>query len=218
MSFAGQPREALELVAHRAPLWTCRQCAEEFISRGLAQIRLRQWFIAVASICRRCGGRLTQTRIRAGRAIREIHASGELYELHAKVCERIASAFEGGRPVGAVTRAMRALAAPVPTDKRVRYLARNRGHLPYCPGNTPPLLWQLVGTRQLRRHTHEYRSWRPPAARAFAEWPPVGRIAATVGLSVLAQADMAMWSLLADLGLVDPGDELVVKHILASGG
>jgi hypothetical protein len=29
---------------------------------------------------------------------------------------------------------------------------------------------------------------------------------------------MAMWSLLADLGLVDPGDELVVKHILASGG
>jgi hypothetical protein len=64
MSFAGQPREALELVAHRAPLWTCRQCAEEFISRGLAQIRLRQWFIAVASICRRCGGRLTQTRIR----------------------------------------------------------------------------------------------------------------------------------------------------------
>ncbi len=99
MCFAGQSREALELVAHRAPLWTC-----------------------------------------------------------------------GGAPgTSSATRAMRALAAPLPVDKRVRYLARNRGRLPFSPGRTPPLLWQLSDTKRLRRHTHEYRNWRPPADR-----PPHG--------------------------------------------
>jgi hypothetical protein len=218
MSFTGLPREALELVAHRAPLWTCRQCTSEFAGRGLVQVKLRQWFIAVASSCRRCSGRLTPTRIRTGRAIRAIVASGEIYELHAFVCNRLTRAFEDGHPLGAATRAMRALAAPVPVDKKARYIARNRGRLPWCPGRTPPLLWQLVGTSQLRRHTHEYRSWRPPAARAYATWPRVGQIAATVGLHVLAQAETAMWSLLADLGLLEAGDELVVKNILAGAG
>src|SRR3954451_2346432 len=80
------------------------------------------------------------------------------------------------------------------------YIARNRGRLPWCPDRTFPLLWQLIGTSQLRPHTHDYRSWRPPAARPYATWPRVGQIAATVGLHVLAQTEMAMWSLLADLG------------------
>jgi hypothetical protein len=35
-----------------------------------------------------------------------------------------------------------------------------------------------------------------------------------VGLAVLATAGMAMWGLLADLRLVEHGDELVVKDIL----
>jgi hypothetical protein len=35
-------------------------------------------------------------------------------------------------------------------------------------------------------------------------------MAATVGPTVLAAAGMAMWGLLADLGLVKHGDELVV--------
>jgi hypothetical protein len=37
-----------------------------------------------------------------------------------------------------------------------------------------------------------------------------------VGLTVLAAAGMAMWGLLADLGLVDHGDQLVVKDILTA--
>jgi hypothetical protein len=36
-----------------------------------------------------------------------------------------------------------------------------------------------------------------------------------VGLTVLAQAGMAMWGLLADLRLVEHGDELVLKDILS---
>jgi hypothetical protein len=43
-----------------------------------------------------------------------------------------------------------------------------------------------------------------------------GQIATTVGLTVLAAAVMAMWGLLADLGLVDHGDLLVVKDILTA--
>jgi hypothetical protein len=40
------------------------------------------------------------------------------------------------------------------------------------------------------------------------------QIAATVGPTVLAAAGVAMWGFLADLGLVEHGDELVVKDIL----
>lgn len=119
--------------------------------------------------------------------------------------------------VGAVTRAMRALAAPVPTDKRALYKARKRGRLPYCSDRVPPLLWQLAGTRKLRRLMHGYQYWRPPDGRPYAAWPPAGKVAATVGLTVLAATDMALWGLLAGLGLVERGDQLVVKDILTGG-
>ena len=217
MSFVGQSREALEFVAHKTPVWTCRECAREFASRGQAQVRLRQWFIAVASACRRCGGRLTPIRICAARAIHEILAAGEPYERHAFVCERLACALGDERPISAVTRALRALAAPLPTDPQVFYRARKRGRLPDDPGQTPPLLWQLVGTKQLRRHAHNYRYWRPPAHRPYVAWPLVGQIAATVGLTVLEQAGLEMWDQLKALGLVEYGDQLIVKEILAAG-
>jgi hypothetical protein len=51
MTFTGEPPEALEFVAHRLPLWTCRRCASEFAGRDLAQVRLRSWFVAIASRC-----------------------------------------------------------------------------------------------------------------------------------------------------------------------
>ena len=117
-----------------------------------------------------------------------------------------------------VKRAGKQRSFPVPTDNQVLYRARNRGRLPCCPGKTPPLLWQLVGTRQLRRHAQSYRYWRPPVDRPYAAWPLVGQIATTVGLTVLAQAGMATWCLLRDLGLVDTGDELAVKDILGVAG
>jgi hypothetical protein len=66
MTFTGETPEALEFVARRFPLWTCRRCASEFIGRDIAQARLRNWFIALASKCRRCGGQLTPVRARAG--------------------------------------------------------------------------------------------------------------------------------------------------------
>jgi hypothetical protein len=82
---------------------------------------------------------------------------------------------------------------------------------------TEPLLWQLAGTRHLRQLMQGYRYWRPPDTRPYAAWRPAGQIAAMVGLTVLAAAGMAMWDLLAGLGLVEHGDELVVKDILAGG-
>ena len=76
MSFTGQPREALEFVSHRAPLWTCPRCAREFAGRGPVPIKLRQWFVAVAAWCRRCGGRLIPARTFTARAIDAIIAAG----------------------------------------------------------------------------------------------------------------------------------------------
>ena len=156
--------------------------------------------------------------MRNGRAVRNIVAAREFYEVHAFVCAKLAQAFEDKRPIGAAIRAIKALAAPLPTNKNVRYIARSRGRLPSDPGRTPPLLWQLVATRQLRRHAHDYRNWRPSVSRPYAAWPPAGQVLATVGLNALAQAGIAMWGLLADLGLVKSGDELVVNGILTDAG
>jgi hypothetical protein len=61
---------------------------------------------------------------------------------------------------------------------------------------------------------HGYQYWRPPDGRPYATWPPAGQGAATLGLTVLAAAGMAMWGLLVDLGLVEHGDRLVVKDLL----
>jgi hypothetical protein len=216
MTFTGESPEALEFVARRLPLWTCRRCASEFTDRHLARVSLRTWFIAVASRCRRCGEQLTPVRARASRALHNIITDREPYEAYAMVRDRLSHAFETGRPIGAVTRAMRALAAPVPTNNRILYKARKRGRLPYCPERVPPLLWQLTGTHKLRRLMHGYQYWRPPDGRPYAAWPPAGQIAATVGLTALSAAGMAMWGLLADLGLVQHGDRLVVKDILTS--
>ena len=57
-----------------------------------------------------------------------------------------------------------------------------------------------------------------PPTGPYVAWPQVGQIAANVGLTVLAQAGMEMWGLLEDLGLVESGDELVVRDILAIVG
>lgn len=102
--------------------------------------------------------------------------------------------FRRCAPIGAVTRAMSGLAAPVPINNQSLYRARKRGCLPCWTDQTPPLLWQLVGTRRLRRHVHSYTYWRPPAHRPFAAWPLVGQIVTTVGLTVLTQAGMKMWA------------------------
>jgi hypothetical protein len=106
--------------------------------------------------------------------------------------------------------ALNTLAAPLPTDARAFYRQRRRGRLPDYPGQTPPLLWQLAGTKQLRRCGHNYSYWRPPAHRPYVAWPLVGQIAATVGLTVLERASPEMWDRLKALGLVEYGDRLIV--------
>jgi hypothetical protein len=170
MTFADETPGALVFVARRFPLWTCRRPIAEFPRGELAQVRLRTWFIVVAPRYRRCGGHLTTDCARASRALHNIIADGEPYELYATVRDRLAHAFKTRLPVGAVTGAMRALAAPVPTNNWVRYLARNRGRMPSCPHRVPPLLWQLAGTQNLLQLMHGYQYWRPPDARPYAAW------------------------------------------------
>jgi hypothetical protein len=74
-----------------------------------------------------------------------------------------------------------------------------------APSQTPPLLWRLVGTKQLRRHAQYNMFWGPPAHQPYVARPLVGPIAATVGLTVLEQAGLEMW------------DQLIVNEILAAG-
>jgi hypothetical protein len=67
---------------------------------------------------------------------RHHRVAGGLYEQHALDCEMLARAFDDARPIGAITRAVRVLAAPLPTNRQTLYRARNRGHLPCCPAQT----------------------------------------------------------------------------------
>jgi TniQ len=172
MTFTGEAPEALEFVTHRLPFWTCRWCVSEFAAADLAQARLRTWFITVASRCRRCGGQLTPVRVRASRALHNIIADGEPYRAYALVRDRLGHAFETGRPIGAVIRAMRALAAPVPTDNRALYTARKRGRLPYCPKRAPPA--PVAAHRD--PETSATHAWIP--VLAAAGWPALRCLAA----------------------------------------
>jgi TniQ len=147
MTFTGEAPEALEFVTHRLPFWTCRWCVSEFAGGDLAQAHLRTWFITVASRCRRCGGQLTPVRVRASRALHNIIADGEPYEAYAMVRDRLGHAFETGRPIGAVTRAIRALAAPVPTDNRVSIQLANVAACPTVPSAPPRSCGNSPGRR-----------------------------------------------------------------------
>jgi hypothetical protein len=66
------------------------------------------------------------------------------------------------------------------------------------------------------RHWRSYGNDQLPAL-ATASPPPVrsmalvGQIAATVGLTVLEEAGMAMWDQLKSLGLVEYGEQFIVK-------
>ena len=93
------------------------------------------------------------------------------YERHAFICQRLAGTFDDDRPIGAVTRTMRALAAPLPTNKRSYIRARKRGRLPAYPRQSAaaPVAVCWHGTASLPRTQLQVLATAcPPTVRSMA--------------------------------------------------
>ncbi len=212
MTFSGIAPEALDFVSRAAPVLRCYKCCAEFGARGLHGVVMRRWHVNVATNCRRCGDFLRPSRRRVGAVISDAIRDEEFRSIHNDVCRAIERNVDDGLTMAAVRRGMRALAAPVPTNGKARTVARRRGALPNSVQKPPPLLWQMVDLARFRRTARNYRRW-APSSHAFAAWPPVGQIAAILGLHALAQCP-STWGFLCDVNLVDYDDDFHVRRML----
>jgi hypothetical protein len=213
MTFFGAAPEALDFVTHGAPGLRCYKCCAEFGARGLHGVILRRWHLTVATNCRRCGNFLRPSRHRVGAIINDAIRDEEFRSIHKNVCYAIERGADDGPAMAAVRRGMRALAAPIPIKRKTRTVARRRGKLPDSVERPPPLLWQMIDMARFRRIAGNYKGWAPPSNRPFASWPPVGQVAATLGLHALAQCP-STWGFLCDVNLVECDDDLHVRRVL----
>jgi hypothetical protein len=215
MTFADAAVKALEFVTHGAPALKCHKCSADFGLRGVHGVVMRRWHVTVATNCRRCGGFLRPARHRIGAVVNDAIRDEEFCSIHRHVCRAIERGIDDSGAMAAVGRSMRALAAPIPISGKVRNVSRRMGRLPNGVRVPPPLLWQLIDMSRFRGKVREYRHWMP-TSRPFAAWPPVGQIAATLGLHALAQSP-ATFGFLSDVNLVECEDALRIRGLLDLG-
>ena len=213
MTFSGVALEALEFVTHSKPGLRCYKCCAEFGARGLHGIIMRRWHVTVATTCRRCREFLRPSRHRIGAIVNDAIRDEEFRSIHTHVCRAIERGANDRPAMAAVSRGLRALAAPIPTKGKTRNAARRRGQLPESVNRPPPLIWQMIDMARFRRVARDYGGWAPPMGRPFATWPPVGQIAATLGLHAIAQCS-STWGFLCDVNLVEAQDNFHVKRLL----
>jgi hypothetical protein len=213
MTFSGVAPEALDFVTHGAPGLRCYTCCAELAARGLHGVVMRRWHVTVATNCRRCGSFLRPSRHRVGAIISDAIRDEEFRAIHENVCSAIEGAADDGPTMAAVRRGMRALAAPIPIKGKARTVARRKGKLPHSVERPPPLLWQMIDMTRFQKIAGNYKGWAPPSNRPFASWPPVGQVAATLGLHALAQCP-STWGFLCDVNLVEYYDDLHVRRLL----
>jgi hypothetical protein len=71
----------------------------------------------------------------------------------------------------------------------------------------------VIDMARFQRIAGNYKGWAPPSTRPFASWPPVGQLAATLGLHALAQCPFT-WGFLCDVNLVECDDDLHLRRVL----
>jgi len=197
----------------RWPGLRCYRCAGEFAARGIRGVVMRRWHVTVATNCRRCGEFLRPSRHKVSATINGAIRDEEFRSIHNHVCRAIYNVADDGVAMSAVGRGMRALVARIPIKGKARTVARRRGKLPDSVDRPPPLLWQMIDMARFRGLARDYRRWAPPRNRLFSTWPPVGQIAATLGLSALAQCP-STWGFLCDVKLVEYDGDFHVRRML----
>jgi hypothetical protein len=196
ISFNGLPEPVLNFISPWAKLRECPRCSVESRVRGTTAV-LRQWCVAFAVTCQRCGQSLTACRW-SYRWAEDDTAAVE------RRSARLCAALELGlRDVGnamALARVMAALATPLPVASRGRSHRGDR-----------PLLWCSAFYR--REAGSKTRAADP--SRPFARWSVPAQLAAICLLEEVVCDDHA-WGQFADRELVDRGDRKVIRDLLGS--
>jgi hypothetical protein len=194
ISFNGLPEPMLNFISPWARLRECPRCSVEFRVRGTIAV-LRQWCVAFAVSCQRCGQPLAACQW-SYRWAEDDTAAVE------RRSARLCAALEFGlRDVGkamALARVMAALATPLPVASRGRSHRADR-----------PLLWCSA----FYRREAESKTRAADPSRPFARWRVPAQLAAICLLEEVVCDDHARGQI-ADRELVDRGDRNVIRDLL----
>ena len=197
-SFNGVPGPVLNFISPWARLRECPRCSVEFRVRGTTAV-LRQWCVAFAVTCRRCGASLTACQWSYRWAEDDVAA---LERRSARLCAALELGLRDVSKAAALARVMAALATPLPVASRGRSHRANR-----------PLLWRCPFYR--REAGSKTRAADP--GRPFACWSVPAQLAAICLLEEAVCDDQA-WRQIADRELVDSEDRNVIRDLLGRFG
>lgn len=197
-SFNGVARPVLDFISPWAKLRECRRCSVEFRARGTTAV-LRQWCVAFAVMCRRCGCSLTPCPWQ----YRSEEEDADAVEGRStRLCAGLEFGLLDVSIAAAVARVMVAVATPLPVASRGRSHGRDR-----------PLLWRSPFYR--REAGSKTRAADP--GRPFACWSVPAQLAAICLLEEVVCDDLA-WGQIADRELVDSDDRRVIRDLLGRFG
>lgn len=197
-SFNGVPGPVLNFISPWAKLRECLRCSVEFRVRGTIAV-LRQWCVAFAVTCRRCG----QSLIACQWSYRWAEDDAAAIERRsARLCASLELGLRDVRKAVALARVMAALATPLPVASRGLSHRADR-----------PLLWRSPFYR--REAGSKTRAADP--GRPFACWSVPAQLAAICLLEEVVCDDLA-WGQIADRELVDGDDRNVIRDLLGRFG
>jgi hypothetical protein len=194
ISFNAVPEPVLNFISPWAKLRECQRCSAEFRERGITTV-LRQWCVAFAITCRRCGRSLTPCR---GRCRSEEEDADVVEGRSARLCAALELGLGDVSKAAALARVMAALATPLPVAPRGRSHRTDR-----------PMLWRSPFYR--REAGSKTRAAEPD--RPFACWSIPAQHVAICLLEDVVGDDHA-WRELADRELVDDEDRNIIRDLL----
>jgi hypothetical protein len=198
MSFNAVPEPVLNFISPWAKLRECQPCSAEFNDRGITTV-LRQWCVAFAITCRRCGRSLTPC---PGNFRSEEEGADVVEGRSARLCAALDLALCDVSKAAALARVMAALATPL------RVVPRGRSHRA-----DRPLLWR---NPLYRREAGSKRRAANPD-RPFACWSVPAQLVAICLLEDVV-GDDRLWRQIADRELVHSHDRNVIQDLLDHPG
>lgn len=198
ISFNAVPEPVLNFISPWAKLRECPRCSVEFRMRGTTAA-LRQWCVAFAVTCRRCGQSLTPCQWHCRWAKEDATV---VEGRSGRLCTALEPGLRDVATVAALTRIMTALATPLPVASRGRSHRADR-----------PLLWRSPFYR--REVGSKTRAADP--GRPFACWSIPAQLSAICLLEDVVGDDHA-WQQIADRELVGGDDRNVIRDLLGRSG
>ena len=198
ISFNAVPKPVLNFISPWAKLRECPRCSAEFHEQGMTTV-LREWCVAFAIACRRCGRLL----IPCSRNYRSERGDADAVEERSgRLCAALELGLFDVSKAATLARVMAALATPLPVPPRGRSHRADR-----------PLLWRSPFYR--REAGSKTRAADPD--QPFAYWSIPAQL---VSICLLEEVvgDDHVWREWADRLLVDSDDRNIIRDLLDHPG